>query len=220
MLAEFITWLITLIQAYGPWSVFLGVIIEEIIIPIPSPLIQMGAGYLLVPSTLSFIEAIMPMIMNVVIPAAIAATIGSFFAYAIGYFGGKPLVLRMQKYLDVSWNDIEKTGKKFGKGNKTWGMIILLRVIPIVPMSLVSVAAGVLRLSWKKYALATLIGSIPRAFILGFTGWFLGNTFFSAATHLDNIENIVSVIIIVGALSLVYYHRKKCNVKNNKSGKK
>jgi membrane protein DedA with SNARE-associated domain len=37
-------WIMDSIRAYGAWSVFAGVIIESVIVPIPSPLIIMGAG--------------------------------------------------------------------------------------------------------------------------------------------------------------------------------
>jgi len=217
MFAEFITWLIALIQSFGAWSVFAGVIIEEVIIPIPSPLIQMAAGFILISPNLSFLEALVPMTFIVVIPAAIAATIGSFFAYVIGYFGGKPVIRKFHKFLDVEWLEVEKMGDKFGKGNKTWYSIFILRVIPIVPMSLVSLAAGVLRLSWKKYAVATFLGAIPRAYILGFAGWYVGNAFFSIAMRLDSIENAISVLIIVFAVCLLYYHHKR---KKKLKGKK
>ncbi|MEM7819355.1 MAG: VTT domain-containing protein [Candidatus Aenigmatarchaeota archaeon] len=217
MLSEFMAWLIASIQSYGAWSVFAGVLIEEIIIPIPSPLIQMAAGFILIDSNLTFFEAIIPMIFIVVLPAAIAATIGSFFAYGIGYFGGKHTIKKFHRYFDVEWKEIEKIGKKFGKGRKTWYTIIILRLIPIVPMSLVSLAAGVFQLSWKKYTIATFIGAIPRAFILGFLGWFVGNAFFSIALQIDKIENMISVLIIIFTIGLIYYHHKN---KKNKIQKK
>lgn len=33
------------IQAHGAWSVFIGVIVESVIVPIPSPIVIMGAGF-------------------------------------------------------------------------------------------------------------------------------------------------------------------------------
>lgn len=220
MLAEFITWLIALIQSYGAWSVFVGVIIEEVIMPIPSPLIQMAAGFILVDANLTIVQTFIPMTFIVVIPAAIAATLGSYFAYAIGYFGGRPVIKKFHRFLDVEWLEVEKTGKKFGKGRKTWYSIFILRVIPIVPMSLVSLAAGILRLSWKKYGVATFLGSIPRAYILGYAGWFVGNAFFEIALQLDTIEGIISGLIVIFAIGLLYYHHKKKKTKKNKQVKK
>jgi len=219
MFAELITWIIALIQSFGAWSVFVGVIIEEVIIPIPSPLIQMAAGYLLVDAKLTLAETFLPMTFIVVIPAAIAATIGSYFAYAIGYFGGKPVIKKFHRFLDVEWLEVEKMGDKFGKGKKTWWSIFILRVIPVVPMSLISLAAGVLRLSWKKYGIATFLGAIPRAYILGYAGWFVGNAFFSVADQLDTIESYVSALIVLIAILLLYYHHKNKKAKKKRKRK-
>jgi len=42
------SWIIDSIRAYGPWSVFAGVIVESVIVPIPSPLVLMSAGFILI----------------------------------------------------------------------------------------------------------------------------------------------------------------------------
>ena len=44
------------IRAHGAWSVFVGVIIESVIVPIPSPLIIMGAGFVLILFVVIFLE--------------------------------------------------------------------------------------------------------------------------------------------------------------------
>src|SRR3989304_3974586 len=90
-----IVWSLDLIRAFGPWSVFFVVILEEVLIPIPSPLVLMGAGFLLVPAGIPLTDALWQIFLIVMLPASIASTIGSFFAYGIGYYGGKPAVKKM-----------------------------------------------------------------------------------------------------------------------------
>ena len=53
-MSEILNWIMESIRAYGAWSVFVGVIIESVIVPIPSPLIIMGAGFVLISPELSF----------------------------------------------------------------------------------------------------------------------------------------------------------------------
>ena len=57
MLDGVVQWILVMIQAYGPYSVFVAVILEEILIPIPSPLVIMGAGFILIPAQLAFWDA-------------------------------------------------------------------------------------------------------------------------------------------------------------------
>jgi len=59
---EILNWIMDSIRAYGAWSVFIGVIIESVIIPIPSPLVIMGAGFILISADLNAAGALIPAI--------------------------------------------------------------------------------------------------------------------------------------------------------------
>lgn len=202
-------WIFLLVQTYGPLSVFVAVIIEEVFVPIPSPLVIMGASFILIPAGISIGEALTQIFFLIVIPASIASTIGSFFVYFIGYYGGKATVTRFEKFLGFGWKDVEKTEKRFKDTRKTWITITVLRAIPFFPIALVSLTSGVLRLNKWKYALSTLIGSIPRTFILAFMGWSLGSTYTSFATQLNILENIIAVSIIICVAYVLYAFRHK-----------
>ena len=204
-----IAWTFALIQAYGPYSVFFAVILEEVLIPIPSPLVIMGAAFILIPADLAFWDAVREIFFVIVIPASIASTIGSFFTYGIGYYGGRPLITKFQKFLGISWLQIEKTEKRFEKGKKVWTTIAILRAIPFFPIALVSLTSGVLRLSWKKYAVATFLGSIPRTFVLGIIGWEVGSTYVALASRLNQIENILVVVVLAAIVYVLYRYRHK-----------
>ena len=209
ILGSVIEWSMAFIQAYGPYSVFLVVILEEILIPIPSPLVIMGAGFILVPANLTLQEAIWQTLWVIVIPASIASTIGSFFTYFIGYYGGKPAVNKMQKFLGFGWAEVEKAEKRFVDKKSTWITIFILRAIPFFPIALVSLTAGVLRLNKWKYALATFLGSIPRTFALGLLGWSFGAAYINLAKQFGVIEDILLVGVVVVALYLLYRFRHK-----------
>ncbi len=204
-----VVWVLQLIQAYGPYSVFIAVILEEVLIPIPSPLVVMGASFILIPADLAFWDAVREIFFVIVIPASIASTIGSFFTYGIGYYGGRPLITKFQKFLGVSWLEIEKTEKRFEKGKKVWTTIAILRAIPFFPIALVSLTSGVLRLSWRKYAAATFVGSIPRTFILGVIGWELGSTYTLFAKQLGALENILALVVVGLIVYVLYNYRHK-----------
>ena len=197
-------WAIAFIQAYGPWSVFIVVLLEELFLPIPSPLVIMGAGYALIPASLSLQQAAVDVVWIIVIPASIASTIGSFFAYFIGYYGGKAAVVKFQKFLGFGWNEVEKAEKRFEDKKSTWIMIAVLRAIPFFPVTVVSLAAGVLHLNKWKYALATFLGSIPRVFVLGLVGWYFGPSYTVVANKLNLIENGLFLVAILVIIYLLY----------------
>jgi len=205
-LAEIITWIMDSIRAHGAWSVFAGVIIESVIVPIPSPVIIMGAGFILISGELSFLETLTPMFLQIVLPGSIASTVGAYIAYSIGYFGGKALVDRMERFLGFGWSDIEAMERRLRAGQiKT--SLFFLRAVPIFPLSVISAGAGLIRLPLNQFSLWTFYGTIPRCLLLGYLGWGLGETYRSVALGIDRIETIVSAALIAIVFGVIFWLR-------------
>jgi membrane protein DedA with SNARE-associated domain len=196
-----------LMRAHGQLSVFIGVMIEQVIVPIPSPLIIMGAGAILIPAELSIPNAFLQILWIIVLPGSLASTLGSYIGYLISLYGGKALVVRLHRFLDVDWQEIENLEKRF-KGKKEALSIFFSRAIPVFPISLVSIFAGLLRIPIRPFTFYTFLGSIFRCFFLGFFGWWIGTTYEKIATRLDSIETIVSIVMLIGmglAFIFLYY---------------
>jgi membrane protein DedA with SNARE-associated domain len=196
------------IRTYGPWSVFVGVIIESVIVPIPSPLIIMGAGFVLISPELGFLDALMPILLLIVLPGSVASTLGAYIGYGIGYLGGKPIVERWQRFLGFTWNDVEAMERRF-QGGQVNTSIFFLRALPIFPLSVISAAAGLLRLPVKQFSLWTFYGTVPRCLFLGYLGWGLGETYQSLAKGIDRAESIVSVLLIIVIFAVIIWLRTK-----------
>ncbi len=207
MISEITQWIIELMRTHGQLSVFIGVMVEQIIVPIPSPLIIMGAGAILILPGLSIPDAFLQILWIIVLPGTIASTLGSYIGYTISFYGGKALVVRLQRILDVDWDQIERLEKRFQGKKEAWS-IFLSRAIPVFPISLVSILAGLIRIPIKPFTLYTFLGSLFRCFFLGFFGWWIGATYEKAATHLDSAETIVSILMLIGmgvAFGYLYY---------------
>jgi membrane protein DedA with SNARE-associated domain len=196
------------IRTYGPWSVFVGVIIESVIVPIPSPLIIMGAGFVLISPDLGFMDALVPILLSIVLPGSVASTLGAYIGYGIGYFGGKPLVERWRRFLGFTWSDVEAMERRFQNGQINTS-IFFLRALPIFPLSVISAAAGLLRLPIKQFSLWTFYGTIPRCLFLGYLGWGLGETYQSLARGIDRAESIVSALLIIAILGAIIWLRTR-----------
>ena len=207
-MTEILNWIMDSIRAYGAWSVFAGVIIESVIVPIPSPLIIMGAGFVLISPEIKFLEALWPILTQIVIPGSIASTLGAYIGYGIGYLGGKPLVERLQGFLGFRWSDVEVMERRFHAG-KVSTSIFFLRALPLFPLSVISAAAGLLRLPIKQFSLWTFYGSIPRCLFLGYLGWGLGEAYQGMARGIDKAETMVSILLIVLICAVIVWLRAK-----------
>jgi len=191
-------------RAHGQLAVFIGVMIEQIIVPIPSPVIIMGAGAILVAPEISIPNAFLQILWIIVLPGTFASTLGSFIGYTISYYGGKVVVVRFQRFLGVDWDEIGNLEKRF-QGKKEALSIFLARAIPVFPISLVSIFAGLFRIPIRPFALYTFLGSIFRCFFLAFVGWWIGSTYEKVATRLDSAETIVSIIMLVAMVAVLGY---------------
>jgi membrane protein DedA with SNARE-associated domain len=185
-----------LYDAVGYAGVALWVAIESVIVPIPSELVLPFAGFLVGEGR--SIEPLTGQPWNLVlvtIAGTFGATVGALVAYAIGYFGGRPILERWGRYLFISHADIERTEEFFARhGTKA---AFFGRLMPVV-RSLVSFAAGIGRMPLLPFVVFTALGSLPWTLLLVFVGMQLGANWESVGAVLKQFE-----YAIVGALALV-----------------
>lgn len=206
MIHSLTQWIMGLLETHGAISVFIGVIIESIIVPIPSPLIIMGAGAILIDPALSFLESFPLIFLKIVLPGSLASTLGAFLGYGVAYWGGKPVIDRSQRFLGFDWEDILAMEQKYFSKN-IGPILFALRALPIVPLSLISAAAGAIRMPLLQFTIWTLLGSIPRCLFLGILGWLMHDTYVSIAKGFNFVEGLVSGFIVLSAVTLIVWLR-------------
>lgn len=211
---EILNKILELIQKNGNAAMFLGGLIEQIIVPIPSPIITMAGGAFLIAKDLGFFQTLLELFTKVSIPYTLGATIGTSLVYLIAYHGGKPLIDKFGKYIGLSWNLIEKVRADFQKTIADELFILIACVIPVVPVSLVSGFCGGFKIEAKKFYPMVFLALLIRAAILGFIGFKMGETFTSLAHGLDKIESVLTFIGAGLLLGFLYYKRENWIKKN------
>ena len=191
--------LIQYIQEFGMWAVVAGVAVETIIVPLPSPIILMAAGALLV-SPGSWVSIVVS-IFWISLVAGIAQTIGSYLVYGLAYWLGESFITKFERFHGVSWEDIERFQKKF-EGRKEELTLFALRALPIMPLSVVSGVAGIIKMRPRQYTLGTFAGVVPRNMMLAAGGFIFREAYEEMAKHVDSAESIMTIFIV---LLLVFY---------------
>lgn len=187
-------------------GVVLGMIIEEVLVPIPSPAIPMAAGTFI--EAVSVPNAVVQIFLLIVLPGSIASVISSYFVYSIAYFGGEPVIRKYGKYLDLSWEEVQQFEKHFDHGNEKY-YVALFRAIPIVPLSLISGSAGLFQMNWKEYGVWSFIGMLPRNFVLAYIGWSVKDDFMAIASQIDSASTAVAVLVAVSVGGFILYRKTK-----------
>src|SRR5262245_47215447 len=95
LLAGFI---IATISTLGYGGIVLLMGLESACIPLPSEIIMPFSGYLVFTGEMS--------LWAVAVAGAVGCVLGSLVAYAVGAYGGRPLVEKYGKYVLVSHHDL------------------------------------------------------------------------------------------------------------------
>jgi len=201
--------ILAMVTTHGPLSMFIGGIVEQIIVPIPSPIITMSGGAFLIPHALPLFEAIWQIFIRVSIPYSIGAIIGTSMVFLIAFFGGRPLIEKFGKYIGISWKLIEKVKEDFQKTISDELFILIAVIIPVVPVSLISAFCGGFRIKPAKFYPMMFLALLIRATILGFIGLQMGETFTNLAYGLDKIESILTIVGAFLILGFLYLKREK-----------
>ncbi len=195
--------LLELIGEYGYFGMFIGMVLEAVIIVIPSELILATGGILASQKIFSFLGAFLTGLLGSVF-CAIAI-------YAMGYFGGKPFVKKYGKYFFMKEEDIEKSDSWFQK----YGLLSALigRNFPII-RTLISLPIGIMRQSFIKFVLYTTIGSIPWTIAFVYFGYALGENWIIINSYLEYLK--IPIYLLLGFLTIRFIIKKKNEIHSSK----
>jgi len=189
-------------DSVGYLGVALWVALESVIVPIPSELVLPFAGFLVGQGT--SIEPITGQAWNLVLvtlAGTFGATIGALIAYAIGYYGGRPLLERWGRFLRITPADLDKTDAFFARhGTKA---AFFGRLIPVV-RSLVSFAAGIGHMPLLPFTLFTALGSLPFTFVLVFAGMQLGANWEVIGDVLKRFEYVILAVVALAVIAFAW----------------
>jgi len=214
-MTEILNSILAMVKTHGPLSMFIGGIVEQIIVPIPSPIITMSGGVFLVSKQGNFFNILWQIITRVSLPYSIGAVIGTGLVFFIAYYGGRPILDKFGKYIGLSWKLIEKVRADFQKTIADELFILIAVIIPVVPVSLISAFSGGFRFKPAKFFPIMFLSLIIRAIILGFIGYNLGEAFTGLANGMGNLESILTVVGAFLILGFLYLKREKWLKKNS-----
>jgi len=209
MLTSILTGLEGFIVSYGPWAVFGGSILEQVVTPIPSSVVVLGASFFLMKGVALSAGSLQTMFFNISIPAALGVTLGSLLYYGISYKIGIPFVERAGKYLGVSIEDLEGVEKRLKESRYENLFLFTARCVPVIPSIAISLFCGLIRYNPRNYVLITFFGAMVQASILGIIGWQFGNFYLTLSEGLSFIDNIILVVLVLVVVIFVLKKRSE-----------
>lgn len=202
------SWLKALSQAVPLEAfVFIGSFLEEMVSPIPSTLIMGLAGSLAAADAKTLLYLVwLSLIGNV------GKIIGSLFYYTLGDKMEDFVVRKIGRFFGVTHEQIEGIGGKFTGHWKDGLLLFSLRLVPFLPTTPISIAAGVIKMSKRTFVSATFLGNFLKDFVylfLGYTGVVALRNFFHAVIGLKYYTDIAIAVAFIALLFLLWYHRRR-----------
>ena len=169
----------------GYLGIFVLMVLESTMVPVPSTLVMPFAGYLAAQGHFS-----LPLVIAM---NGAGAIVGSLACYWLGAAGGKPLLLKYGKYVLVKKADVDKTEKFFeSHGSAT---VFIARLLPVI-RHFISIPAGIARMNIWKFLLQTLLGATVWGGFLAVFGYQVGANWSKVSKYMKRIDLVLSLIHI------------------------
>lgn len=197
LLAGFV---IATISRWHYTGVALLMAIESACIPLPSEIVMPFAGYLAAKGTLT--------LWGVAVAGAVGSVLGSWLAYALGAFGGRPLVERYGRYVLISRHDLDMADRWFARhGDIT---IFLGRMLPVV-RTFIAFPAGTAKMSLWRFTAYTFLGSLIWCWGLAWIGVKLGQHWDTLGVYFHRFDVLIGIIVLAGIALYVWRHVRHLN---------
>lgn len=193
-------WVVDVIDALGPLGVGALVALETVFPPIPSEVVLPVAGFLAGQGQQD--------LASTILAATTGSVVGAVLLYLVGAKLGRP---RLRRAVDavplVDRGDLDRAESWFDRHG---GMAVLTgRVVPVV-RSLVSLPAGLERMSVPLFVALTALGSAVYNGLLVGAGYLLGDRWTDVGRYSD-LVNLVVIGAMVGALAWFVVRRLRRN---------
>ena len=203
-------WITTLLENLNYGTIWFLMLLESTVVPVPSELVVSPAAYHAAGGNLN--------IFLVILFATIGADCGATINYLAGYYLGRPIIYRFAnskwgKMCLLNQKKVEKSEEYFNNH----GMVATITGRLIVGIRhLISIPAGLAKMTFWKFLLYTTIGAGIWNCILAALGWYL-----HAVVPEDQLTDkimeygdvitytIIGLVIVVGLYFLVKHYRKK-----------
>ncbi|MDX6574014.1 MAG: hypothetical protein QOC86_3170, partial [Gaiellales bacterium] len=198
MLNSLIDWITRTIGDHGFVAVLGLMTLESACIPVPSEVIQLFAGYLVSLHRMSLFTAVSAGVLGNVI--------GSWIAWTVGYYGGRPFIERYGRYVHVTAERMALSERWFERHGEI--AVLVGRCVPIV-RTFISLPAGVARMPFWRFTLFTVAGSIPWVLALALIGEAVGDNWEDWRHKLGYLDYVVAAAIVVGVVYLIVKRRRR-----------
>ena len=198
LLATLTLHIITIISAMGYGGVLLLMAIESACIPLPSEIILPFSGFLVASGRFE--------LLPLTVVGALGCNVGSMAAYAVGYYGGRPLALRYGRWIGLAPADLARTEQFFRRRGDA--AVFISRMLPVV-RTYIALPAGIGRMRLVRFHVYTFAGSLPWCFALAYVGYRLGANWAALGPYFHRFDLVWAPLLLAVVVVAIWHHVKR-----------
>ncbi|WP_425388171.1 DedA family protein [Ectobacillus panaciterrae] len=165
---------------------------------VPAELVLPLVGYWVYQGDMHLIWAI--------IAGTIGGTTGPLTLYALGYYGGRPLIKKYGKYFFIKEKEMQKAEIFFAKHGPS--VAFLGRFVPGI-RTLISIPCGVAKMNIWQFSIYTFLAMLPVTSLYIYMGMKLGEHWQTAGEAVKQYMMPVSITIVSMLLIILVYRQVK-----------
>ena len=183
-------WIIKLVNDTHYWGVGFLMFLETVFPPVPSEVIMTVAGVSVARGNMDF--------AGVVASGTAGAMLGNYLLFLLAIKFGKERLQRfLEKYgrwLTLHWTDIERGQALFARHGSI--IVLVARMLPTF-RSLISIPAGIFKMSHRRFLVFSTIGTAGWSAALAGAGYALGSQFAEVEKILGPVSTAIIALIVV-----------------------
>jgi membrane protein DedA with SNARE-associated domain len=188
----------TFVADYGYWAVALMLLFENSGLPVP------GETTLLVASFFAYSEHKLHLGWIIVV-ATCAATLGDNLGFAIGFYGGRPLLERYQRLFRIRQQFFERGEALFAR----YGAATIFFARFVFGMRVIAgPLAGVLRMRWRTFTIFNFLGAVVWVTCIAAAGYLFGQHWRALVRAVTRI-NVAVVIVVIGIVFYLWRRQRR-----------
>ena len=189
---------VNLMSQTGYLGIFALMVMESATLPVPSEIVLPLAGYLVFTGQIEFWTA--------VVVASVGSMVGTVIDYAIGFYLGRPAILRYGRWVRLSEHHLVRSESWFGKyGNMA---VLLARFVPLV-RTVIAFPAGMAKMSLAKFLAFSAVGIFAWDAVLIYLGVLAGQNRDLIISSLESTFSLVGVAAVAMLLVALFVFSRK-----------
>lgn len=191
------------INEQGYLALLIVSFIEGTNFPIPSEPALLYSGVLVGQSNYSY--------LLMVIMAATGSTIGANLCYAIGRWGGRPLLYKYRKIFLLTKKELDTSDKWFDEHRIP--VILFGRMIPLI-RTLIAFPAGIYETPFWLFNLLTFTGAALWSALLIYLGSLLGARWESILVYTEKYQDLALLLVFFAVVWYIWHKVHKIRREN------